>query len=80
MVSQNKAQLSLLSSKRTNLVRVAAKEIEQKIQTNTYNIDVKVTPVRQLQGSILKLRDKGKDNDPTHQLIMPNSQINQGDS
>ncbi|EGR34127.1 hypothetical protein IMG5_023510 [Ichthyophthirius multifiliis] len=57
IVSENKVQMTSHSSKRTNSLRVPSKPISQNIGSLNYQIDVKNITVKQVQGSILKMRE-----------------------
>ncbi|EAR84404.1 calponin-like domain protein (macronuclear) [Tetrahymena thermophila SB210] len=68
--SENKGQLTNHSSKRTNFLRVPSKPISQNIESLSHQIDVKNITVRQVQGSILKLREnKMLVNEPGNQEL-----------
>lgn len=60
--SEKQAQLSV-SSKRTNFMRVPSKPISQTVENLHYQIDVKQTSVRPVQGNISKLKDQHQQND-----------------
>ena len=71
MASEQKAQFSSSASKRTNFLRVPSKPISQNVENFNYQIDVKNINVRQIQGSILKLREKQGMNEQVQSMGSP---------
>lgn len=56
IISEQKAQLTNASSRRTNFLRISSRPIQQNIETLNQKIEVKNINVKQYSGSILKLR------------------------